>query len=167
MSRDNAEHSHITGNLGAELRSALRGRCYAPFIAGMRLKVQANGLYTYPDVMVVRGPVQLEDSERDTLLNPVLIAEVLSKSTEAYDRGDKFDLYRGLVTLREYLLVSQDRAHIVVYSRQPDGESWLFRTISGLENTLRLDSIDCQIPLAEIYYQVDLPSPRRSNDSLE
>ena len=121
----------------------------------MRVKVSATGLYTYPDVAVVCGEPEFEDQRSDTLLNPVLIVEVLSDSTESYDRGQKFGHYRKVPSLTEYVLVSQREYAIEQYVRQPDGP-WLRSDARSLKGKLNLPSIECSIQLAEIYERVVL-----------
>ena len=121
----------------------------------MRVRVSPTGLYTYPDVVAVCGEAAFEDDEVDTLLNSTMIVEVLSPITEAYDRGDKFRQYRELASLREYVLVAQDKVLVERYTRQ--GEDWLRADFRSLDESLRLDSIDCEIPLREIYAKVKLP----------
>mgnify|MGYP000937874141 FL=1 len=105
--------------------------------------------------MVVCGKAQLEDAHLDTLLNPTLIVEVLSDSTEAYDRGRKFEHYRKLESLAEYVLISQHWPHVESYRRQPD-HHWLLTESSGLDGVLRLESIDCELALVEVYDKVEL-----------
>jgi Uma2 family endonuclease len=123
----------------------------------MRVKVDPTGLYTYPDVVVVCGERLFEDVNRDTLLNPTLIVEVLSPSTEGYDRGDKFDHYAELESLKEYVLVAQDRPRVERYVRQEPGEDWRFAAVSDLQGTLDLLSIGCGLALAEVYARVQFP----------
>ena len=120
----------------------------------MRVRVSATGLFTYPDVVVVCGEPQFLDDQRDTLLNPTLIAEILSPSTEAYDRGRKFEHYRSLESLAEYLLVSSQRVSAELYVRQPDGR-WLLTAANSLEDTLQLPATNCRVALAEIYEKVE------------
>jgi Uma2 family endonuclease len=122
----------------------------------MRVRVSATGLYTYPDVVVVCGEPRLEDDEQDTLLNPSLIIEVLSPSTESYDRGKKFEHYRTLESLVEYLLVAQDEPRVEQFVRQPGG-TWLFTATSGRDAVVHLPSLGCSLALAEIYDKVPLP----------
>jgi Uma2 family endonuclease len=118
------------------------------------VRVASTGLYTYPDVTVVCGEPQFLDERRDTLLNPLLIVEVLSPSTEAYDRGRKFELYRALDSLREYLLVSTERMSVELYTREADGR-WLLSSFDKAEDALRLPSLECDLTLGEIYEKVD------------
>lgn len=151
-------HGLIGMNIGGELRQRLKSSGCEVYGSDTRVKIPATGLYTYPDVSVVCPPVQLEDEHGDTLLNPVVIFEVLSDSTEAYDRGRKFEHYRKLVSLREYLLVSQNEAHVDHFARTDDG-IWVLRDASGMEAVLRLKTIGCELPLSEIYAKVELPQP--------
>jgi Uma2 family endonuclease len=157
MSGAKLEHVLITGNIAAELRASLRGRSCRVLPNDMRVKVSASGLYTYPDVSVVCGEPILEDERGDTLLNPVLIVEVLSPSTEAYDRGDKFAQYQWIESLQEYVLVSQDRCRIERYIRHEEEKDWLYTAVSEPSGSITLASIGCELALAEVYYQVDLP----------
>jgi Uma2 family endonuclease len=119
----------------------------------MRVKVAATGLQTYPDISVVCGDAQLVQDEFDTLLNPVLIIEVLSSSTERYDRGKKFWHYRQLESLREYVLIAQDSPHIERFLRQDDN-TWVLTDVSGLDASLRLASIAAVLSLAAVYEKV-------------
>ena len=148
-------HNSIVLNTGSEIRQHLKNRSCKAYVNDMRVKVNPTGLYAYPDVIVVCGKEQFEDTHLDTLLNPTLIIEVLSDSTEAYDRGRKFEHYRHLDSLVEYVLIAQQRPHIESYRRQPDHQ-WLLTECSGLDATLRLQSIDCDLALAEIYAKVEL-----------
>jgi Uma2 family endonuclease len=142
-------HNYIAGNIYTALRGRLRGRPCRSFIGDMRVKVAPTGMYTYPDVVALCGEPRLEDAHIDTLLNPAVIVEVLSPSTERYDRGEKFAHYRRLPSLQEYVLVAQDRARVEHYARQ--GEQWVLTALEGLEATLPLPALDCAIPLEDIY----------------
>ena len=148
-------HNMVAANVLAALHPQLRSRPCRVYSSDMRVRISASGLYTYPDVSVVCGQPQYADQEADTLLNPALIAEVLSPSTEAYDRGRKFEHYRAIESLREYLLVAQDRVHVELWARQPDGR-WLLSEASRLEDTVELRSIGCRLALADLYEKVDL-----------
>jgi Uma2 family endonuclease len=119
----------------------------------MRIRVAATGLYTYPDVVVVCGEPQLADDSFDTLLNPTLIVEVISPSTEGYDRGKKFAHYRTIESLAEIVLVSQERVEVERYSRQPEG-GWLLLEANRLEDRLPLPAIGCELSLSAIYKRV-------------
>jgi Uma2 family endonuclease len=120
----------------------------------MRVLVSQTGLYTYPDAVVVYGEPRFLDDKRDTLLTPTLIVEVLSDSTEAYDRGQKFEHYRQIESLQEYVLVSQAAPKVERFLRQEAG-TWLFSEATGLDATAELASIQCRLPLAEVYDKVD------------
>jgi Uma2 family endonuclease len=148
-------HNLIVANVIGELRSQLKGRPCTTYPSDMRVKVSPTGLYTYPDVTVVCGEAQFEDHQQDTLLNPTLIVEVLSESTEAYDRGGKFAHYRKLPSLLEYVLITQTKPHVEHYVRQPDNQ-WLLAEVESLPDTIHLPSIDCRLALAEVYDKVDI-----------
>jgi Uma2 family endonuclease len=156
-------HNLITGNLGSEISSQLRDRPCEVYISDMRVCIEPTGLYTYPDVVVVCGEPRFQDNELDTLLNPTVLVEVLSPSTEAYDRGLKFGHYRRLATLREYVLVSQDRVLVERFIRQ--GEEWLLAELNRPEDVLRLASIGCEVPLREIYAKVEFADAERTTAS--
>lgn len=149
-------HVIIVSNLVAELRQKLKHRSCNVYSNDLRLRISATDLYTYPDVIVACGQQFFADNQKDTLLNPTLIIEVLSDSTKDYDRGGKFAHYRKLDSLQEYILVAQDEAHVERYVRMPEG-NWMFSEIDGLDKTLRLTSIECEIPTAEIFDKVDFP----------
>ena len=127
-------------------------------LSDMRVRVNATGLYTYPDVVVVCGEPQFLDETRDTLLNPSLIVEVLSPSTEFYDRVRKFEHYRSVESVSEYLLVSSERVSAELYTRQPDGR-WLLTAASRMEDSLDLQSVGAHLALADLYEKVDLTAP--------
>ena len=148
------EHITIVGNLSGEIRNQLKGRPARVLSVVMRVAVDLNEFYTYPDVFVFVGRPILLDETHDTLLNPTVIIEVLSPSTQADDRGPKFERYKRLDTLREYVLVAQDRADVERHSRG-DGE-WSPTVFDGLDATLRLESLGVDIPLREIYARTPL-----------
>jgi len=147
-------HSTIVTNLVLELGTQLKGRPCSVHANDLRVSVPDTRLYTYPDVIVVCGEPALADDYRDTLTNPIVLIEVLSPSTEAYDRGTKFEHYRTLDSLREYLLVSQDRPRIEQFIRQEDGSHWLFIEVPDLSSNVLLPSISCRLALADIYDRV-------------
>lgn len=157
-------HTLIVTNAVRELGNQLKGRSCEVYVADMRVRVEHTGLYTYPDIVVVCGEPRLADEHLDTLLNPTVIIEVLSPSTEAYDRGTKFAHYRELPSLREYVLVSQTHAHVERFVRQDGGPEWTLSAVRGQGGTLTLTSIGCTLPLAELYDRVDVsdaPLPLR------
>lgn len=153
MSGASLKHNLIVTNTVSGLHSQLRNRPCVVFPSDMRVRIRDNRHYTYPDITVVCDPLQLEDTEQDTLLNPTLIIEVLSPSTESYDRGRKFQHYRTLASLQEYVLISQDSTRIERYLRQPNDE-WLLADASGIDASLELASIQCVLSLAEVYEKV-------------
>jgi len=156
MAGASARHVLIATNVVRELGTQLKGKDCRVYSADLRVKVSATGLYTYPDVAVVCGHLLFDDEQQDTLLNPTLLAEVLSESTKDYDRGGKFEHYRTLGSLQEYVLIAQDRPHVEHYLRQPDGR-WLLEETNRLNDSVTLPSISCTLALAEIYDKADLP----------
>ena len=148
-------HNVLAGRLIRDLGQQLRRRPCEVCPSDMRVRVSPTGLYTYPDVTVVCAEPRFLDPRNDTLLNPTFIAEILSPSTEGFDRGRKFEHYRSIESLAEYLLVAQDRVHADFYTRQPDGR-WLLSEAGPLDDTLELASIGCRLSLADLYEKVDL-----------
>lgn len=155
MSGASESHNLIAVNISREISIQFKGRPCRVYSADMRIRVATTGLYTYPDIVAVCGQPALEDQQLDTLLNPTLVIEILSPSTEAYDRGRTFEHYRNIDSLAEYLLVSQDNAHVEHFVRQPGGQ-WLFSEVTGLERSVDLPSVACRLQLAEIYDKVEL-----------
>ncbi len=145
-------HNLITNNISGELRARLKGSQYAVFANDMRISIPTARSYFYPDVGVVCEEPRFEDDVFDTLLNPIVIVEVLSPSTEAYDRGEKFAYYRQITPLQEYILVSQDQIRIEHYYRQE--RQWIFTDFEKRDEILLLPSIRCELPLQEIYERV-------------
>lgn len=161
MAGASVRHNRITLNIGGELRAALRGsRCEA-FPSDLRVRVSATGLYTYPDISVVCGEPEFEDDGVETLLNPTVLVEVLSPSTADYDRGAKFEHYRALPSMREYLLVDQHRAHVMHYRRQDEG-TWLLAETRDLDDAIRLPSLDIELKMSEIYARVEFSAGQRA-----
>jgi Uma2 family endonuclease len=146
-------HSLIAVNFAAELRNQLKGRPCAVYNSDLRIKVEATGLFTYPDVSVVCGPLDFAEGTDDTVLNPALIVEVLSDSTEAYDRGKKFENYRQIGQLRAYLMAGQNEPRIEQFTRQNDG-NWLLSEAAGVESRLEIPSLGMAISLAEVFANV-------------
>lgn len=152
MSGGTREHSLIAVNIGSGLHAALRSKLCEVFNSDMRIRIEAMSRYTYADALAVCGPPQFLDEKRDTLLNPTAIFEVLSDSTESYDRGEKFAGYRTLPSLQEYVLVSQKQKLVEHFHRQADG-SWLLR-VSGAGESVSLPSLGCELSVDEIYFKV-------------
>ncbi len=148
-------HSLIIARINGLLFQRLEdGRC-SVLNSDLRLRVSREGLYTYPDLTVVCGPPQFADDEKDILLNPSVIVEVLSKSTEAHDRGFKFAQYRRLQSLQEYVLVSQTEMRVENYLRRPAGK-WELTDFAGPDAVCRLESLGCEIAVGDIYRNVPL-----------
>jgi Uma2 family endonuclease len=157
MAGGSPRHCLLQANILGELRSALKGRPCTAYSCDLRIRVSASGLYTYPDASVICGDLQFADQRRDTVLNPTLLVEILSDSTEAYDRGKKFNHYRKLESLREYLLISQDDPVVERYLRNPDN-TWTLTAVKGLDQSLLLPSIGVTLSLAEVFDKVDFTS---------
>lgn len=157
MSGAGLKHNTIAARLYGLIDQHLRGKKCRWYPSDMRVLVAPSGLYTYPDLTVVCGPRQLADAHGDILLNPTLVAEILSPSTENYDRGNKAKFYRELSSLREVLLISQDRFDVDLYQRQDDS-TWNLVNAVGLEASVNLASIDCTLQLRELYENVVLDS---------
>jgi Uma2 family endonuclease len=159
MSGASRPHNLIALNVAASLHGQLKGRGCEAYVGDMRVLIPSASLYTYPDITVVCGEPRFEDGELDTLLNPTLLIEVLSPTTEGYDRGKKFAYYRTLVSLREYVLVAQDEVRVELFTRQEDGH-WLLSEASCLDKALLFASIGCELRLADVYDRVsDLLTP--------
>jgi Uma2 family endonuclease len=154
MGGASARHALITLNIAAELRGQLRERACTVYSTDLRVRVSYEGLYAYPDVIVVCGEPKFTDNEFDTLTNPLVIVEVLSPTTKNYDRGEKFEQYRKIEDLHEYLLAAQDRPHVEHYIKQRDG-TWLLSEVESREAAVELPSLGCSLSLAEIYAKVD------------
>lgn len=168
MAGASEEHNLIAGNILAAMHAQFRGRPCRVYTSDMRVKVNAGDMYTYPDVVAVCGEPRFEDRHVDTLLNPTVIVEVLSPSTEAYDRGVKFARYRRIESLLDYILVSQDRALVEHFVRHGDGgDQWLLTEISGPEGSLHLASVGCAISLRDIYDKVSLPDVEENVPGLQ
>ena len=150
------EHSVVKDNLARELGNQLKDGPCQVLTSDMRVKVDRTGLYTYPDIVVLCGEPQFEDNVFDILLNPRAIVEVLSGSSEQYDRGKKFAHFRQIPSLQEYVLVAQDQPLLERYVRQPDG-SWLMTAFDNMQQTFEFASLLARIPLSEIYRRVEFP----------
>ena len=147
-------HNLLAGNAFGQIHAQLRHHDCEVYSNDMRVRVAATGLYAYPDIVIACGLIEFLDANEDTLLNPTVIVEVPSASTEAYDRGKKFEIYRSLDSLNEYVLVSSDRIQIEHYGRQSEGK-WLLTAASRLEDTLDLESAGCSLRLADVYERVE------------
>ncbi len=154
MSGASVNHNRIIKNLIVLLESALENKPCEAFMGDVRLLVKENGLYTYPDVVTVCGDLDFAPDRDDTITNPTVIIEVLSKSTEGYDRGAKFELYRALPTLQDYILVDQYKVHVEHFHKQEDAR-WILQEFNQLEDTLAIELVDFEISLQRIYQKVN------------
>jgi Uma2 family endonuclease len=152
MSGASRKHNLIVFNTVTALGNQLKDRSCEAYVNDMRIKLKSQN-YTYPDLAVVCDSPKFETAEVDTLLNPTLIVEVLSPSTERYDRGRKFELYRSLASMQEYVLIAQDRVHVERYVRQTDN-TWVFSELDKVDDRLELSSIGCSLILTDIYAKV-------------
>ncbi len=149
MSGASIAHNQITLNVASSLLGQVkRGPCRV-YSNDMRVQIGVGRQFVYPDVVVVCGNRQVRDSVMDTLLNPTVVIEVLSPSTERFDKGWKAEAYRSLPSLQEYILIAQDRVHVERYLR--DGESWTFDEFSSIDAVLQLPSVDCVVALRDVY----------------
>jgi Uma2 family endonuclease len=155
MAGGSNRHALIQGNLFGELYVALRGSACRPFGSDSRVRVSSRA-YVYPDVTVVCGRQRTAKADDDILIDPVSIFEVLSSSTEKYDRGLKFQLYRTIDSLKDYVLLNQEEVLVEQFTRRPDG-IWTLRDCRGPDEELKIDSIGVAIPLRRIYDQVEIP----------
>jgi Uma2 family endonuclease len=161
MAGASRQHNQITLNLAVNIGAQLKGRsCYA-YVSDMRVKVNTAGLYTYPDLVALCGEPLFEDDQLDTLLNPQVIIEVLSESTEAYDRGAKFSHYSRIPSLVEYVLIAQDRYCVDHFVRR--GNQWVLTEMTDSEDDLSLETLACRMSLLDIYDKVDfVPKQKES-----
>jgi Uma2 family endonuclease len=151
MAGGSPAHARIALNISALLHAGLAGAPCAAFSSDLRIRVLSTGLATYPDVVVICGQLELdpEDRKGHTATNPILLVEVLSPTTEKYDRGEKLDTYKSIPALREVMLVAHDRPEIEVVRREADG-SWS-RHVVGAGETTRLMSVGCNLPVDDVY----------------
>ena len=153
MSGGSPEHSAITVNITRELSLQLKGRPCQAFSNDLKVRTSYTGLYAYPNLTVVCSEPIYHDEKRDIITNPVVIIEVLSPSTEAFDRGRKFAHYQNILSLLDYILIAQDQTWIDHYARQPNNR-WLLTPVVGLESSLWIPSIECDLRLAEVYDRI-------------
>lgn len=161
MSGARRNHNMVTGNTLSIINMFLRGKPCTVFPSDMRLHIPATGLYTYPDLLVVCGKEEFVDNEFDTLTNPVIIVEVLSESTEKYDRGNKFLFCRSIPSLREYLMISSDRICVEKYALN-ERNHWELSDALTLQDSIHLDSIDFTLQLADVYDKVQFEEGKDS-----
>ena len=155
MTGASVEHNAIVVNIVRELSIQMKGRPCQVYANDLKVRIRPADAGKYPDLIALCGEHQFQDGRRDVLLNPSLIVEVLSDSTEAYDRGKKFAIYRQIPSLREYLLISQHQVQVELFSRGDDGR-WTLSDYSALSDSVLLPSVGCTLSLAEVYDKVDL-----------
>lgn len=155
MTGANWPHNKIVSNIVRHVGARVEDRDCSVISSDQRVKVSRTGMYTYPDVVALCGEPQFDDAYLDTLQNPAVIFEVLSRSTELYDRGEKSSHYRKIESLREYILVAQNEVHVEQFVRH--GEHWMLSEYTELSDVLRIDALDCEIPLGLIYKNIRFP----------
>jgi Uma2 family endonuclease len=153
MAGASVNHNRISGNIFARLSTHLRSRPCEVFNSDMKVRIDKANVFRYPDVSGLCGPILFHDKAQDTYCNPSVIVEVMSPSTELLDRGEKFTLYRLLESLREYVLVWQDRMRVELFVKGPMGE-WIATVFNEASDELFVRSVDCRLTLAEIYEKV-------------
>ena len=154
MTGGTPNHNRIAGNFYRRFPLTIQNQAYDIFITDLRLAIPAYNMYTYPDIMIVKGEPILERGRTDTITNPQVIIEVLSKSTQDYNRGDKFKFYRSLNSFEEYILIDQYRFYATQYFKQGDGK-WIFNDYKGEESVLKLASDEFEISFQNLYERVD------------
>ncbi|WOB45098.1 Uma2 family endonuclease [Thermoleptolyngbya oregonensis NK1-22] len=154
MTGGTPEHNRISGNLYIALSLGLKRKPYEVFHVDQRLWIPAASIYTYPDVMVLPKPLELQAGRKDTVMNPCFIAEVLSKSTRSYDRSDKFAAYRTISSFQEYLLIDQDQIHVEHHVKVAENQ-WLFSEYNDPEFNLSLRTLDLQVQIAGLYENIE------------
>ena len=155
MSGASVEHNTISMNLSGEIHAQLKGRPCRAFVSDMKVQIDTADAYFYPDISGLCGEMEFHDDKRDTYRNPQFVIEILSDSTESYDRGKKFLHYQMLPSLKEFVLVSQKTAVVEVYRK--DGDRWIYQLSRGNGAVLRLESVGCEVPFEEIYRSVEFP----------
>ena len=164
MAGASESHNLIVSNCIVTLGTQLRQRQCRVYPRDLRLRIPRTGLFTYPDLMIVCGEPQFEYDRRDVITNPIVLVEVLSNSTEAYDRGVKFEQYRTLESLKQYVLIAQDRVSLESYRRTEEGD-WILSATGDLQHIHLLDSIECSLALADVYDKVVFPDTAGSTRS--
>ena len=154
MTGGTPNHNDIVSNLLIALKLGLRKRAFRTFVADQRLWIQGRNIYTYPDIMVLEQPIQLQESRTDTVMNPCFIAEVLSKSTKDYDRSEKFKSYRTIKTFTEYLLIDQYQIHVEHCVKTAEHQ-WLLSEYTDPQITLTLDSVSLELKIADLYENIE------------
>ena len=153
------QHNRISSNLVSEINLHIKSSDCNIYSSDLRVHVPSTGYFTYPDIVITCGKEEFTDAHNDVLVNPLVIMEILSDSTASIDRGKKFEQYRELASFVEYLLVEQRTPHIEQYILY-DAQEWRYRTVRGIDEQVRIQTIDCTLSLRDIYHKVDLlPRP--------
>ncbi len=155
MTGGSINHNRIIRNLSRLLEFGLQGESYEVFLSDLRLWIPRYNEYTYPDILIIKDEAIFQEQRTDTVINPSIIFEVLSKSTSSRDRGDKFTYYRSIPEFQEYILIDQYQIHIEQFSKMKEG-NWLFSESNHEDGILTLASVNCQIPHRQIYERVIL-----------
>ena len=164
MSGASFNHNVITGNAHAALHQLLSKRPCRTFVNDMRLLTSPKGLYTYPDVMVVCGKIEFAPNRNDTVMNPIVLVEVLSESTKGYDRGEKFAMYRQIPSLKEYVMIDQTQPYVEHYRRE--GHFWVFEALETIDAILTVPALECEMPLAVLYEKVEWQEVKDGDENL-
>lgn len=166
MAGGTPDHSLIVMNVGGELRNHLKGKPCRVYDSNLRIRIPRTAILAYPDLSIICGPRAIDPDDKlgQSVTNPRVIIEVLSPTTEAFDRGEKFSHYRNLDSLEEYILISQSTYSVESFLRQPEGH-WLMTPISGLDAILHIRSLDIHLPLTEIYAGIEPPAPTPAADA--
>ncbi len=151
-------HGLLCGNSYSEIRNKLRssGSNCKPFTSEVKIHIKKKNSYIYPDAMVICGNIEMSEEHANSVTNPILIVEVLSKSTSNYDRGDKFYLYRQLPSFKEYVLIEQKKHVVDVHYKSPKSDLWRITRYEGLDEVIKLQSLGIEISMADLYYDIDL-----------
>lgn len=151
-------HGLLCGNIYSEFRNKLKGNnsnC-KPVTSEIKLNIKSENSFVYPDTMVICGDLEKSEHDQNSVTNPILIAEILSKSTADYDRGDKFYLYRQINTLQEYVLIEQNKPLVEVYYKKPGTDLWSISRTKGLQSKIKFQSLDIEIDMKDLYYDIEL-----------
>ncbi len=166
MTGASTNHNHISLNMSIALRLALKGLDYNVFMGDVRLWMPKKRFYTYPDVMVILGKPEYYNNRKDTVINPQVIIEVLSKSTKGYDRSDKFQFYQTLPTFQEYILIDQSRVYIEHYCKLAN-KRWSYSQYDEEDTALVFNFFQVEVPLADMYEKVDFEAENEPEESAE
>lgn len=157
MAGTSVNHNRVVVNVLVLLNMGLKGTDFEVFGSDLRIHVKENGFYTYPDLSVICGELEFAEGRNDTITNPLVLVEVLSEATEVYDRTVKFGLYRGIPTFKDYILISSSKVYIEYFHRD-ENQKWNIKFYDSLEQSVKFEAIEFELPLAEIYRRVNFES---------